>query len=146
MEIYPMAGFSTALDCAPEAVLLYVLASKEHFALLVPMNDVQVSPFPGSTDPNEPLFEELVDQFPELALGYIELAEEHDCPLPLPDCDRIGMEFSGEFCELVGNMTIMKDDEGPVPEEFIISGVYFFIAETGIAIEEFLGTNKATLQ
>ncbi len=134
---YPLSSIEMDLECVSESVPLFVLASARTFGVLVPLSTIPHVVTKKRGDPHQLLFSEVVDAFSEIAEEYVEMAEEAKCTLPLPSVERLGSEFSGELLSISLTLELLHNIN-PEAETSVLDGEYFFIAEAGVDITEFL--------
>lgn len=140
--IYPFLPVEVEFEFTDEPVFLYILASKDHYGLLIPMDTLpEITPAEEGGDPIKRLFNVLTEEFPKFARIYRKATKEHHFPEQLPRLKNVDLEFGGEFYDCAGHMTIMKDESGKL-EDMPMEGRYLLVAETEVSLQEFLGKNN----
>jgi hypothetical protein len=134
---YPLTEITCAFGFLSDTADLIIIASPFHFGVLLSLDKL---PPPTLQIPLPKLHDMLIEAtaqlMPELAEEYVGASEENGFPLPLPDPDAIGYEFTCVSLRLTGKVGAGVGNPSLV-QDLILDGEYLFITEVDVDISEF---------
>lgn len=138
-EKYPILCKEMEFECLFTPATIYIIASAQHFAVLVSLRDhPEVSLIPSPHNPHACISEIIAEKFYDLTEEYLFLAEENDFSLPLPRHDADGKEPLAQFIHIEAILPIFKEDNSAI-ENIHVNEKFFILTEDDATIEEFFG-------
>ena len=139
---YPLARCGMMFDSVKDKKLVYVMASRRHFGLLISLDALSdIESADDFLEQQVVLFQEAAKKFRSFANHYSRLCKEKYPKLKVPDPSGIGRNFFCLLCSIS-----QSKSERKITDNYITNGDYLYVAPIGVDLTEFVSNiNGATL-
>jgi len=143
--MYPISSFWVTLPCASTPVFVYVMASIEHYGILIPVDELpEITPDPRRGDLMDTFIAEMVQYFGILVKKYSDGLKDdnHQVALPALTEREVILTIKNYPLEICING---ENLDGHQSQALELEGNYLLVAEKGVEIKEFLEQGTHTL-